>query len=224
MTLSSHAQDATSRAELAPTGMLRVGLVEAPSAGLIFVCRAADGGLDGVTADLSADLARQVGLPLAVTLFPNSGAAAAALEAAAIDVSFMPVDATRRQVIDFGPGYYDLESTYLVSAGLGITDVVQVDRPGLRVVAIEGTTTFRASARTLTRTQPRPRPVRGRGGRAYARRAGGRLRALARHVAAGAPAGPGLPHRGGRLPADAGRGRRSEGPPRRPCLRHGVAR
>jgi polar amino acid transport system substrate-binding protein len=78
MTLSSHAQDAVAKAELAPTGTLRVGLVEAPSAGLIFVCRAADGGLDGVTADLGADLARQVGLPLAVTLFPNSGAAASA--------------------------------------------------------------------------------------------------------------------------------------------------
>lgn len=158
MTISRPAQDASAKAELAPTGTLRVGLVEAPSAGLIFVCRAADGGLDGVTADLGADLARQVGLPLAVTLFPNSGAAAAALQAAAIDVSFMPVDATRRQVIDFGPGYYDLESTYLASAGAGITDVAQVDRPGLRVVAIEGTTTFRASARTLTRTQPLPVP------------------------------------------------------------------
>jgi polar amino acid transport system substrate-binding protein len=123
MTLPGHAQDATSRAELAPTGMLRVGLVEAPSAGLIFVSRAADGRPDGVTADLSADLARHVSLPLAVMLFPNSGAAATALQAAAIDVSFMPVDATRRQVIDFGPGYYDLESTYLVSARSGIADV-----------------------------------------------------------------------------------------------------
>jgi polar amino acid transport system substrate-binding protein len=158
MTIASPVQDAYVKAELAPTGMLRVGLVEAPSAGLIFVSRAADGALDGVTADLSADLARQVGLPLAVTLFPNSGAAAAALEAAAIDVSFMPVDVARRQVIDFGPGYYDLESTYLVSVGSGITDVAQVDRAGLRVVAIDGTTTFRASARTLTRTQPLPVP------------------------------------------------------------------
>ncbi|MGU3546247.1 transporter substrate-binding domain-containing protein [Methylobacterium sp. A52T] len=158
MTLPGHAQDATSRAELAPTGTFRVGLVEAPTAGPIFVCRAADGRLDGVTADLSADLARQVGLPLTVALFPNSGAAAAALQAAAIDVSFMPVDATRRQVINFGPGYYDLESTYLASAESGITDVAQVDRPGLRVEAIEGTTTFRASARTLTQTQPLPIP------------------------------------------------------------------
>ncbi|WP_246695508.1 transporter substrate-binding domain-containing protein [Methylobacterium sp. P1-11] len=155
---SRPAQDATAKAELAPTGTLRVGLIEAPTAGLIFVSRSMDGKPEGVTADLSADFAHRLGLPIAVTLFPNSGAAAAALQAAAIDVSFMPVDATRRQVIDFGPGYYDLESTYLVSSGSGITDVAQVDRPGLRVVAIEGTTTFRASARTLTRTQPLPVP------------------------------------------------------------------
>lgn len=70
----------------------------------------------------------------------------------------MPVDATRRQVVDLGPGSYDLERTYLVSAGSGITDVAHVDRPCLRIVAIRGTTTFRASARTLTRTQPLPVP------------------------------------------------------------------
>ncbi|MGT2488132.1 hypothetical protein ACU4GA_23740 [Methylobacterium oryzae CBMB20] len=70
----------------------------------------------------------------------------------------MPIDATRRQVIDFGPTYYDLESTYLASAGSGITDVARVDRTGLRVVAIEDTTTFRAATRTLTRTQLIPVP------------------------------------------------------------------
>ncbi|MCJ2135816.1 transporter substrate-binding domain-containing protein [Methylobacterium sp. J-026] len=154
MTISSEAQDAVVKTELAPTGALRVGLIEAPSPGLIFVSRAADGKPEGVTADLSADLAVKAGLPLAVTLFPNSGAAAAALQAATIDVSFMPVDATRRQMLEFGPGYYDLESTYLASAASGIVDVAQVDQPGVRVLAIDGTTTFRASARTLTHTQP----------------------------------------------------------------------
>ena len=154
MTLSTNAQDAAVKAELAPTGPLRVGLIEAPSAGLIFVSRAADGEPQGVMADLSADLAQKAGLALAIILFPNSGAAAAALQAASIDVSFMPVDATRRQVLDFGPGYYDLESTYLASAASGITDIAQVDRPGIRVLAIDGTTTMRASARTLKHTQP----------------------------------------------------------------------
>ncbi|GJE40437.1 transporter substrate-binding domain-containing protein [Methylobacterium persicinum] len=141
-------------AELAPTGSLRVGLVEAPSAGLVFISRSTAGKPEGVTADLSAAFARTRGLPLAFTVFPNSGAAASALQAGAIDMSFMPVDATRRQVLDFGPAYYDLESTYLVSGASGITDVAQVDRPGVRVIAIDGTTTIRASARTLTQTKP----------------------------------------------------------------------
>lgn len=154
MTMSSPAQDATVKAELAPTGTIRVGLIEAPSSGLIFVSCSNDAKPEGVTADLSADLARTAGLPFAITLFPNSGAAAAALQAEAIDVSFMPVDATRQQVLAFGPGYYDLESTYLVGGASGVIDVEQVDRPGLRVVAIDGTTTFRASARTLKQTQP----------------------------------------------------------------------
>ena len=154
MTLPSKAQDAVVKAGLAPTGILRVGLIEAPSPGLIFVSRVADGKPEGVTADLADDLARKTGLPLSVILFPNSGAAAAALQSTTIDVSFMPVDATRRQVLDFGPGYYALESTYLASEASGIIDVAQVDRPGVRMLAIDGTTTFRASARTLTHTQP----------------------------------------------------------------------
>lgn len=152
--LPGRAAEAVPRAELAPTGTLRVGLVEAPSAGVLFVARGRDGAPNGVTADLSADLARAAGLPLAFTLFPNTGAAAAAIQAGTIDVSYMPVDATRRGMLEFGPGYFDLESTYLASAASGITDVAQVDRAGVRVVAIANTTTVRASERTLSATRP----------------------------------------------------------------------
>ena len=111
--------DSATRAELAPEGALRAGLVEAPSPGLIFVSRRPEGGLDGVTAILVADLAASLGLTLAPFLFPNSGAAAEALRAGAVDVAFMPVDETRRRMVAFGPGYYDLESTYLASAASG---------------------------------------------------------------------------------------------------------
>ena len=133
---------------------LRVGLVEAPTAGVLFVARGQDGDADGVTVDLARDLARTLGRHCVFTVFPNTGAATDALHAGSIDVSFMPVDDKRRQLVDFGPGYYALESTYLVNGASGITDVAQVNRAGLRVVAIAGTTTFRASARTLTATQP----------------------------------------------------------------------
>jgi polar amino acid transport system substrate-binding protein len=133
---------------------MRVGLVEAPTAGVLFVAPGPDGAPAGVTKDLATDMARALGRVPEFSVFPNTGAATEALRAGSIDVSFMPVDDTRRQLIDFGPGYYALESTYLVSTASGITNVAQVDRAGLRVVAIAGTTTFRASARTLKQTQP----------------------------------------------------------------------
>ena len=133
---------------------LRVGLVEAPTAGVLFVAMSQDGNPNGVAVDLATDLARALGRPCVFTVYPNTGAATDALHAGSVDVSFMPVDERRRQLVDFGPGYYELESTYLVSGASGITDVAQVNRAGLRVVAIAGTTTFRASARTLTATQP----------------------------------------------------------------------
>ncbi len=149
-----HGQDAPPRAELAPTGTLRVGLAEAPTAGVLFVRRGVDGRPQGVTADLGTELGRSIGVPVAVTVFPNTGAIAAATEAGTIDVTFMPIDDARRQMVDFGPGYYDLESTYLVTGASGILAVADVDRAGLRVVGIAGSTTLRASARTLKATQP----------------------------------------------------------------------
>ena len=38
----------------------------------------------------------------------------------ALDVAFMPVDAERRERVDFGPTYFIIESTYLVRAGSDI--------------------------------------------------------------------------------------------------------
>ncbi len=137
---------------------LRVGLVEAPTGGVLFVARGPGGVPQGVTLDLGTDLARALGRPFAYSVFPNTGEATAALQAGSVDVAFMPVDEVRRQLVDFGPGYYQLASTYLVSGASGITEVAGVDRAGLRVVAIAGTTTIRASARTLTATQPKPVP------------------------------------------------------------------
>ena len=147
---------ATAHAQEPPT--LRIGLVEAPDAGVLFVARDARGEVQGVTKDLGADLAHSLERMPVYSVFPNTGAATEATQAGQLDVTFMPVDDARRQLVNFGPGYYQIESTYLVSGASGITDVDQVNRAGLRVIAIAGTTTFRASARTLTATQPKPVP------------------------------------------------------------------
>ena len=148
----AEAQDG--RAELAPNGTVRVALVEAPNGGVFFVGRGRDGALKGVTRDLAQDLARRLGVKAEFKVYPNSGEATEATRTGAVEMAFMPVDASRREAVAFGPAYYDLESTYLVTAASGVTDVKEVDRPGMRVIGIANTTTIRASARTLTTTQP----------------------------------------------------------------------
>ena len=151
---SALADDTRAVAQLAPTGAIRIALVEAPNAGVFFAGRGPDGAPKGVTHDLGQDLAKALGTKAEFRIFPNSGDATEATRKGEVDLAFMPVDATRRELLAFGPAYYDLESTYLVTGASGVADVKEVDREGMRVVGIAGTTTIRASARTLTKTQP----------------------------------------------------------------------
>lgn len=141
--------------ELAPTGRLRLGIVVAPAASAFFAVME-NGSHRGVTVDIGRALAATLGLDAEIVAFPNSGACTEALEAGAIDVSFMPVDDERRKRVAFGPAYYIIESTYLVTAASGIASLTEVDRAGVRVVGIANTTTIRSAARSLTVIRPEP--------------------------------------------------------------------
>src|SRR5271165_2616184 len=143
----------TSAHALAPSGTLHVGVVRAPTAGVFFVQIEA-GAPRGVTVDLGAALAAELGVPVAYSVFPNSGECTDAVAAGTVDVAFMPVDASRSARVAFGPGYYVIESTYLVSAASGITALAEVDVPGVRVIGIADTTTIRAAASSLRHTEP----------------------------------------------------------------------
>lgn len=142
--------------ELAASGKLRVGVVAAPSMSAFFVAQDAAGLPRGVTVDLGAALAERLGVPVEFMVAPNSGLVTDALATGAIDVSFMPVDDERKARIAFGPAYFVVESTYLVTAASGIATLAEVDRPGVRVIGIANTTTIRSAARTLTRTTVTP--------------------------------------------------------------------
>ena len=86
----------------------------APTASTFFVVKDADGSPRGVTVDLGNALADKLGVPVEFLVVPNSGEVTDALEKAAIDVAFMPVDDERRKRVDFGPAYFLVESTCLV--------------------------------------------------------------------------------------------------------------
>ncbi len=138
--------------ELASSGKLRVGVVVAPAMSAFFVTRNAAGQPRGVTVDLGAALAERLGVPVEFVVAPNSGEVTDAISTGAIDVTFMPVDEERKKRVEFGPAYFVVESTYLVTAGSGIKTLAEVDRPGVRVVGIANTTTIRSAGRALKNT------------------------------------------------------------------------
>jgi polar amino acid transport system substrate-binding protein len=140
------------RGELAPTGKLRVGVVSAPARSAFFVIKDAGGEPRGVTVDLGKELARQLGIPVEFHVVSSSGELVEAMSSAALDVAFMPIDAERRERVDFGPTYFVIESTYLVRAGSDIKNLSDVDHPNVRVVGIANTATIRAAGRSLKNT------------------------------------------------------------------------
>lgn len=134
--------------QLAPTGKLRGGVVTAPAASTFFAVKDGNGAVRGVTVDLLQAFAAALQLPLELQVYDNSGQVTEAVTNGSCDVAFMPHDAERAKKVDFGPPYFIIESTYLVPAGSKIESIDEVNRPGLRIVAIANTTTGRSAHRT----------------------------------------------------------------------------
>jgi len=134
--------------QLAPTGTLRGGVVTAPVASAFFAVADRKGAVTGVTVDLLRVFADALKLPFELQVFANSGQVTDAVAAGTCDVAFMPHDAERAKKVDFGPAYYIIESTYLVPAGSTLESIDDVNRPGVRIIAIANTTTMRSARRT----------------------------------------------------------------------------
>lgn len=146
--------DDATRRELIPTGKLRVGIGVGASPSAFWTTRdPATGKPRGVTVNLGQALADKLGVPLELVVYPNSGEVTAAGPKGEWDVTFVPEDAERRKVVDFGPAYYLSTSTYMVRPGSTIVSIAEVDRAGVRVGGIDGTTTARSAIATLKNTK-----------------------------------------------------------------------
>lgn len=144
------------RAQLCPTGRLRAGIAVGPAGSAVWATRDdATGRPRGVTVDLSAALALWLDVPLELVELASSGAIIEAADGNVWDVSYTPVDAERKTRVDFGPNYFLGESTYMVRPGSSITSIEEVNRPGVRVIGVEGTATLRSARRTLSQTEAR---------------------------------------------------------------------
>jgi len=136
--------------DVAPKGALRVAIGVGPAASPFWATRdSATAEVRGVTVALGKAAAARLGVPLKLVVYQNSGEITAAAAQDAWDISFMPQDAEREKFVDVGPAYVVYESSYLVRAGSDIRSAADVDRDGIRVGAVEGTSTSRTVAKSL---------------------------------------------------------------------------
>src|ERR1700742_4619813 len=147
MTVPANA--ASLKDEMAPTGKLRVAIAISPAGGAYWSTKNEAGGYAGVPVDLGKEMAAQLGVPVEYVTYSNSGLITDAASTGAWDVTFLPKDAERETKMSFGPIYEVADATYIVKAGSAVTNFQTLDQPGIKVAAVNGTTTMRGAVAHL---------------------------------------------------------------------------
>lgn len=125
------------RAQLAPSGRLRVGLNTANF--LLVLADAPHGAPQGIAPDLARELAARAGLPLEFTRFDHPAKLSDAVRDAACDIGFLAADPQRAADIAFTAAYLEIDAGYLAAPGAPIARIEEVDRPGVRIAVAERT-------------------------------------------------------------------------------------
>jgi len=122
---------------LAPAGRLRVGLYVGNPSSLL---QSASGERSGVGFELGREFARWLEVPFDPVVYPNNGAVLEGLRSGHVDVVFTNATAARAKEIDFTQPYLEVEAGYLVPQGSSIATLADLDKPGVRVGVMEGST------------------------------------------------------------------------------------
>jgi polar amino acid transport system substrate-binding protein len=110
------ADDGLAIKELAPTGKLRVAIAVGPATSALYTVKGdTPGSYHGVTVTLATALAKKLNVPLEFVPYLGTGEIQGSAASGVWDVSFMPVDETRKKFVDFGAPYHLLQSTNAAS-------------------------------------------------------------------------------------------------------------
>jgi polar amino acid transport system substrate-binding protein len=127
------APSAAVKAQLAPTGTLRVAVFTGNP--LIGNRNETTGEITGTTVTLGKALAERAGVPVAIVEYASIARLVDAASANSWDIAVLGVDASRRDVLDYAPAHFSVDITYLVAPGANIQSVADADRPGVRIAA-----------------------------------------------------------------------------------------
>jgi len=140
--------------EIAPTGKLRVAIAISPAGGAFWSTKT-ETGYAGVPVDLGKAMAEQLGVPVEYVAHNNSGQIVDAVSKGTWDITFLPKDPEREGRMAFGPIYEVADATYIVKPGSPVTNFATLDQPGIKVAAVNNTTTMRGAIAHLSRATRR---------------------------------------------------------------------
>jgi polar amino acid transport system substrate-binding protein len=90
-------------------------------------------------------MAAELGIPVEYVVHQNSGQITDSASKGTWDVSFLPKDPEREGKMSFGPIYEVADATYIVRAGSPVTNFQTLDQAGVKVAAVNNTTTMRGA-------------------------------------------------------------------------------
>ncbi len=135
------------RAELVPTGKLRVGLILSNQ--VLVTKDPENGALRGVTISIGEALAKRLGVPFESVGYANPAALVKSFGANEWDIAFLAFDPARAQQVDFSPPYMEVDNTYLVMPKSRITAVELADQTSSTIAVPQGSAPDLILSRTL---------------------------------------------------------------------------
>jgi polar amino acid transport system substrate-binding protein len=115
--------------DLAPTGTLRASI----NLGNIVLAQGTPENPGGITPELARELARRLGVPVALSCFDGAGKAFEAMKAGKVDIVFLAIEPVRAAEIEFTAPYVIIEGVYMVPKDSPLQTPAEVDQPGIRI-------------------------------------------------------------------------------------------
>ena len=131
--------------QLAPTGKLRAAINYGNG---VLATKGSDGPA-GISADLSRELAKRLGVELEFVTFTAAGKAFEAAKANTIDVLFVAIEPVRAAEVEFTAPYVLIEGAYMVLKSSPVREPDELDKPGVRIALGEGSAYDLYLTRTL---------------------------------------------------------------------------
>ena len=122
------------RADLAPTGVLRAGINYGN--GVLATRDTATGAPVGIAVNLALELGRRLGVPVELVVYEQAGNMVEGIKAGAWDVAFLAIDPLRANLWTSPRLMARSRVRHLVPGGSRIRDIADVDRDGVRVAVV----------------------------------------------------------------------------------------